>query len=193
MEHSAKNKILTWLVMLLLIANATSIAMFWLGKEKQPLPQQQRERPAEFLIRELQLDTKQQEQLEILRAAHKDAAEILRKQLKEVKGHFFALIKQPGVTDSIKLIASKSVSDVTEKLDLLALNHFIKVKLICNAEQQKKFDKIIAQVTEMISKAGEPGPNNENRPLPPGENREGSRRPPPQHNRNGEPSLLPNE
>ena len=36
MEHNKKNKLLTWLVLLLLIANAGSIAMFWLDKEKQP-------------------------------------------------------------------------------------------------------------------------------------------------------------
>jgi periplasmic protein CpxP/Spy len=182
MEHTTKNKLLTWLVVLLLIANAASITMFWIGKEKalpvQQEQQQQRERPAEFLIRELRLDTKQQEQLEVLRAAHTDAAVVLRKELGKAKKIFFALIKQPGITDSMKLAAAKPVSDITEKLDLLALNHFIKVRAICNAEQQQKFDKIIEQVTEMISKAGEAPPRDENRP-PPDNDRKGKRPPPP--------------
>ena len=189
MEHTTRNKLLTWLVVLLLVANVASITMFWVGKEKTAAArqkQQQRERPAEFLIRELQLDAKQQDELEILRAAHTDAAVTLRKQLKEAKEMFFALIKQPGVTDSMKFAAAKPVSIITEKLDLLALNHFIKVRAICNEEQQKKFDKIIEQVTEMISKAGEPPPGEGNRPprddRPPPPGDKDNRRPPPPQN-----------
>ena len=160
MEHPTKNKLLTRLVILLLVANVATITMFWVPRQEQ----QRREKPAEFLIRELQLDGKQQDELEILRAAHKEAAVVLRKQLGEAKEIFFALIKQPNVTDSMKLAAAKPVSNITEKLDLLALNHFIKVRAICNEEQQKKFDKIIEQLTEMISKAGEPPPGEANRP-----------------------------
>jgi len=187
MENTTKNKLLTWLVVLLLVANTASISMFWMGKEKTAAPrqeQQQREKAAEFLIRELQLDAKQQEQLEVLRAAHRDAAVVLRKQLRETKEMFFALIKQPGITDSMKLAAAKPVSNITEKLDLLALNHFIKVRAICNEEQQKKFDKIIEQVTEMISKAGEPPPGEgyrpprNNRPPRPTDDDNVDRRPP---------------
>lgn len=167
MENTTKNKLLTWLVVLLLVVNAASIIMFWMGKEKTASPwqeQQQREKPAEFLIRELQLDAKQQKQLEVLRAEHRDAAVVLRKQLRERKEMFFALIKEPGITDSMKLAAAKPVSNITEKLDLLALDHFIKVRAICNEKQQNKFDKIIEQVTEMISKAGEPPPGEGSRP-----------------------------
>lgn len=166
MEHNKKNKLLTWLVLLLIIANASSIAMFWLGKEKQPALQQQREHPAEFLIRTLQLDAKQQEQLEVLRAKHKDAAVALRKQLQTAKESFFELVKQPGVTDSMKLATAESVSRVTEKIDLLTLDHFIKVRTICTATQQIKFDKIIKEVTEMISKAGEAPLGDERQPPP---------------------------
>lgn len=180
MEHNKKNKLLTWLVLLLLIANAGSIAMFWLDKEKQPARQQQhRERPAEFLKRILQLDTKQQAQLEVLRAKHKDSAIDLRKQLQTAKESFFLLIKQPGVTDSMKLAAAKSVSMVNEKIGLLTLNHFIKVRAICTAAQQIKFDEIIKQLTEMISKAGEDPPGDENQPPPPANGKEENRPPSP--------------
>ena len=38
MNTVAKNKLLTWLVILLLVANAASIAMFWLSRGKNPPP-----------------------------------------------------------------------------------------------------------------------------------------------------------
>lgn len=174
-----KNKIFISLIGLLVVANVLSITIFWFGKDKHTERQQKQGtgRPADFLIATLKLDDKQQEQLEILRAAHTDSAVIIRKELKGVKEAFFKLIKEPNATDSLKLTAAKNVSAVTEKLDLLALNHFIKVRAICTKEQQKKFDDIIAQVMEMISKAGEPPPHDENRP-PRNDDRQGKRPPP---------------
>lgn len=191
MEHTTKNKLLTWLVLLLLVANAASITMFWVDKQRQPATQQQRGTPAEFLISTLKLDTRQQAQLEILRAAHKDAAVILRQQLRVAKEAMFALVKQDNnINDSVQLRAAKSVSVVTEKLDLLALNHFKKIRAICNEEQKKRFDTIIGQVTEMISNAGEAPPREGiNPPLhnedasdrPPHDGPDNNRPPPPQN------------
>jgi hypothetical protein len=188
MEHTSKNKLLTWLVVILLLANTASIAVFWLGKEKQPTMQPERGTPAEFLIRELKLDTKQQAQLEILRAQHRDAAVVLRQQLRVAKEAMFDLVKQENnINDSMQLRAAKTVSEVTEKLDLLALNHFIKVRAICTSEQQLKFDKIIGEVTDMIGKAGEPPPGKENRPPP--HNEDEADRPPYEGPDNKKPPL----
>lgn len=49
----------------------------------------------------------------------------------------------------------------------MSLGFFIKVRVICNIEQQKKFNNVIAQLMEMISKAGEQPPHDRNRPPPP--------------------------
>jgi hypothetical protein len=49
----------------------------------------------------------------------------------------------------------------------MSFGFFIKVRAIYNIEQQKKFDNVIAQVMEMISKAGELPPHDRNRPQPP--------------------------
>ena len=126
------------------------------------------------------MDTEQQAQLEVLRAEHKDAAVAFREQLQQAKQSLFALIKKPTVTESMKLSATRSVSFITEKIDLLTLNHFIKVRSICNATQQIKFDKIIEQVTEMISKAGEAPPPDGEQPPPP--THQDERPPPPTNN-----------
>jgi Spy/CpxP family protein refolding chaperone len=186
MDHRTKNKVLTWLVVLLLAANAASIAMFWLGRDKTPTattatppqqpPRQQGGTPAEFLIRELQLDSVQQVQLEVLREAHKEAAVALRNQMKDAKQLFFALTRQPGATDSEKQATAKTVSNIYEKIDLLTLNHFTKIRVLCNARQQMQFDKILERLTEMISKAGEPPPQDGNRPP---RDEQGKRPPPP--------------
>ena len=176
MNATAKNKLLVWLVALLLVANVTSIAMFWLGKKKQPPPT--KGAPNEFLIKELKLDTKQQEQLEVLVKEHRVAAQQLRRKTKEAKESFFDLLKQTNITDSAKQTAAKAVSVSTEELDLLTLNHFQKIRALCTPEQQKKFDEIIHQVIAMMGQPRPPkGPGNERKGPPPG-GPDGDRPPP---------------
>lgn len=176
---TGKNKLLLWLVALLLIANAVTIAFFWLGRGHRP--PQLKGSPQEFLSKELSLDTQQQTQLEELVKEHRSAAERIRPKIREAKETLFELIKQPGVTDSAKQAAAKAVSIQTEALDLLAFNHFQKIRALCTAEQQKKFDAIIQDVIRMIGQQRPPmGPRNgmQGPPPPPGEGPEGNRPPP---------------
>jgi len=177
MNHPTKNKLLTGLVILLLAANAATIAVFWLSKPKQP--RGPKGNPAEFLVKELALDNKQQEQLNVLVKAHREGAQQLREKIKEAKEAFFNLLKEPAIADSTKHNAAKAVSSITEQLDIMTWDHFKQVRELCTTEQQKKFDEIIHQVTGIIGQQRPPmGPGSErppgrpgadNHPPPPGE------------------------
>ncbi len=181
MNSGTKNKFLTGLVILLLVANAATITMFWLNR-KPKQPPMMKGTPKEFLVKELELDTKQQQQLETLVNDHRRTAEQLREKTKEAKEQLFDLLKQPGTTDSTKQAAAKAVSVITEELDLLTLNHFQKVRELCNADQQKKFDKIINDVVRMMAQPRPPmGPGQHPQGPPPG-GPDGERPPPPPGN-----------
>ena len=173
MNQGIKNKLLTGLVLLLLVANAATIAVFWFGRKQGP--PQPKGTPKDFLINELKLEKKQQEQLEALVKEHRQAVEQLREKVKEAKDKFFDLLKQPDVADSVKKTAATAVSKFTEQIDLLTLNHFQKLRALCSPEQQKKFDEIIHEVTSMMgAPRPPPGPGGPQGP-PPG----GDRPPPP--------------
>ena len=184
MNHTTKNKLLTGLVVLLLLANAATITMFWMGKAKHP--PQSKGSPQEFLVKELQLDAKQQEQLKELVKEHRHSAELLRGKTRKAKEFFFDLLKQQNVTDSAKQTAAKAVSSITEELDLLTFNHFLKVRSLCTAEQQQKFDEIIKEVTGMIGQPRPPGGpgkgDGPQGPPPPAGGPAGDRPPPPPQN-----------
>jgi periplasmic protein CpxP/Spy len=162
MNHGAKNKVLTWLVVLLVIANAVTITLFWLGRGR--LLPKGKGTPQEFLVKQLKLDAGQQATFEVLRKEHHDSAMILREDVKQAKESFFDLLKQANVTDSMKLAAANKVSAITQQLDLLTWNHFQKLRAICIGEQQQQFDKIIQQVIEMIAHPQQPGRRDGNRP-----------------------------
>jgi Spy/CpxP family protein refolding chaperone len=177
MNTGTKNKLLVWLVALLLVANAATITLFWLGRNKRP--PEPKGSPREFLSKELSLDTKQQAQLEELVKEHRSAAEQVRPKIREAKEAFFELLKQPGVTDSAKQAAAKLVSVQAETLDLLTFGHFQKIRALCNADQQKKFDAIIQDVVRMLGQPRPPmGPGN-GRQGPPPDGGPGGNHPPP--------------
>ncbi|GAB2816147.1 Spy/CpxP family protein refolding chaperone [Ferruginibacter profundus] len=159
MNTAIKNKILTWLVVLLLIGNVTSIVLFWMNRNTQ-LPAS-KATPTEFLIKELKFDIKQQEQLELLVARHKEQVPPLRRNIRASKEALFDLLKVYNLSDSAKTAALKAVSVNTEALDSVTFTHFQKIRELCTPEQQNKFDQIIHQVTAMKaqSRPGDgPGP-----------------------------------
>ena len=183
MNHVSKNKLLTWLVVLLLVANVATITMFWLDKNRQYV--RSKGTPAEFLIKSLNLDSNQQAQLDVLRKAHRSAVQPLRNLVKESKEVFFDLLKEATVSDSIKQVAAKKISTLTEEIDLVTFNHFLKVRAICRPDQQLKFDKIIDDVINMMGHQQE----GQNRPPPGGG--DGHRPPPPPGDSEGEGHFPP--
>jgi Spy/CpxP family protein refolding chaperone len=178
MEPVSKNKVLTWLVILLVIANAVTITIFWLNRKEQRPPSNPA--PVQFLINELKLDKTQQEKLMELVREHRSQVELIRKNIKAAKDSLFGLIKNDQATDSMKQLAADAASKLTSQIDVLTVNHFQKVRNICTPEQQKKFDDIILEVTSMMGprppqRPGNPGPPPNERPggdgpPPPGSN-----------------------
>lgn len=184
MSITAKNKLLTWLVVLLLIANAATIAMFWLNKKQKP--PQPKGQPNEFLVKELKLDTAQQQQLEVLVKEHRRQAEELRAKIRGAKDSLFALVKDPAATDSTKQALAAVASRYTEQIDVLTLNHFQKIRAICRPDQQERFDEIIQDVIRMMGQPRPPmgpgGPGGPGRPGGPGGPPPGDMPPPPPQN-----------
>jgi hypothetical protein len=155
MIQSKRNTWLTAAVVLLLLANVASIAIFWLGRNRQHGSPEQ---PASFLVRELGFDTRQQDQFMQLVTAHRQRAGQLREQVKDAKDEFFGLLQQPNVPDSIKTAAAAKASQLTQQLDLVTFEHFQQVRSLCNASQQKKFDAIIHDVLRNMGGPGGPPP-----------------------------------
>lgn len=159
MSTTTKNKWLTGLVILLIAANAATITVFWLGRRKHHVPPPHEQGgPANYLIRELELDSLQQQQYRQLVNEHRQAAEQLRQKIKEEKDHFFGLLRQGNTPDSVKNAVAAAVSRQTAALDLLTFDHFQKVRAIGTPAQQEKFDRIIQKVMAMMAGPGPGGP-----------------------------------
>jgi Spy/CpxP family protein refolding chaperone len=168
-----KNKLFTWLLGLLLLANAVTLVFFWVDRARPD--NGPKAGAAGFLLEQLKFSEQQQQQFEALAKDHRLKAQALRPKIREAKEAMFGLVKQPGVSDSVKKAAAEKASMYIKELDLYTLEHFEKVRAICDPQQQEKFDEILNQLTMVI--AGQSAPGNRGRGpqgQPPGERREGS-------------------
>ena len=182
MNPNTKNNLLTWLVVILILANLAVITLFWMAHHRR----QQRAvgTPQEFLVKQLGLNEKQQQQLHQLASEHHMQSEKIRGKIKDARDHFFDLLKQSNVTDSAKLEAAAPVADNLKQLDLLTFEHFRQVRMLCTPDQQKKFDEIINEVLQMI---GGPPPGGPPGGPPLGARRGGPPGPPPEGDSNNGP------
>lgn len=165
MNKGISNRLLLWLVIVLLVANVATLSFLWMGRPAAPPPG---DGASKFLIKELQLDAKQQQQYQALVTEHRDSAEVLRSKIRKAKEQLFEMIKEEGATDSAKQEKVKEVSRYSGDLELLTLHHFEKLRAICTPEQQKKFDSVLQEITRMMGNPRPPmGPDGHQPPGPP--------------------------
>lgn len=161
MNNTNKNKLLTWLVATLLVANAVTILFFWINRPQRM--QDPKESPREFLVRALELDSSQLDAFQALIKKHQASARPLKKEIRTAKENLFQLLKQPVIPNLEKMKAVQAITDKTKALELLNLEHFQQLRALCNEKQKKKFDGLLDQMAGLMAESRAPkGP-------PPGE------------------------
>ena len=198
MSNTTNNRWLTIITLLLLTANIVTLALLWTNKKPDkehfnpPPPPQPGGQVFEFITRELQLDSTQQETYRKLRDEHQSQVRPLQDSIGRAKDSFFDLLKQETVADSLVESASKKIGNLEQQRDIFTFRHFQKLRAICNKEQKIKFDSVIQQALRQMAppRGSRPGmgkdrPGMERRndgPLPkPGMKPDGKRpQPPPQ-------------
>lgn len=154
MNNTIKNRMLTWWVVFLLIANAGTILLFWINRPSKH--QAQQGSPREFLVHELELDSSQLGAFGLLIEKHQSAARDLKQDIKSAKEDLFQLLKQPIIADSQKKKTVEAITSKIEQLELLNLEHFQQVRALCNDKQKIKFDGLLDQLAGMMAEARPP-------------------------------------
>ncbi len=161
MNNTNKNKLLTWLVATLLVANAVTILFFWINRPERM--QDPKESPREFLVRALELDSSKLDAFQALIEEHQASARPLKNEIRSAKENLFQLLKQPVIPNLEKMKAVQAITDKTKALELLNLEHFQQLRALCNEKQKRKFDGLLDQLAGLMAESRAPkGP-------PPGE------------------------
>ena len=204
MSNTTNNRWLTIITLLLLTANVVTLALLWANKKPDreqfnppPPPPQPGGQVFEFITRELQLDSAQQETYRKLRDEHQSQVRPLQDSIRRAKDSFFDLLKQENVSDSIVESSGKKIGNLEQQRDVFTFRHFQKLRVICNNEQKIKFDSVIRQALHQMGQPRGPrpgpgkeeGPGMERRndgPLPKPGMKPGGKRPPPPPPQDGE-------
>ena len=171
MNYFDKPKLLTGIIIALLVLNFGILAFMWFHISRlhrslihenhdMPPPHEQMERfhsgpPAGdvkgFLINELKLNPKQQEEIEKLRVEHFNSVKQIKDDMRKNKDELYRLYSNSQMdTNRINQLA-ENISNEQKQIELNTFYHFRKVRDLCDDNQKKKFDEIIGEVLKMMA------------------------------------------
>lgn len=156
MKNLVKNKITTWVIALLILANITTLVFYWIGHFRN----QRNNSPKEFLAKKLDFNDSQKNQYFDLAKEHNENAQKIRQQIKIEKELLFELLKSDKNIDSTRNDAALKISIAIQSLDILTFEHFKKVRALCTKDQKPKFDELIQKMVQSVNgpQQGPPGP-----------------------------------
>lgn len=142
------NKILTIAVILLLVANIALVAFMLMGKKKGRDKHARRPDPVEMMTKELNMTEQQQAEYRQLKEEHFKNVKPLFDSVRVAKTAFFALSKEPNVSDSLINVYSNRVAEKRAELDKFTLAHFRRIRNLFTAEQQPRFDTFMQKMMQ---------------------------------------------
>ena len=165
-------------MLLLLTANIVTLVLLWTNKktehDSKRIPPQQGNQVFEFITHELNLDSGQQVIYRKLRDEHRAGMRPLEDSLRIARDIFFNLLHDKNISDTAIYDYSKKIEAQQQQMDMITFKHFQKLRAICNAAQQEKFDNIIKTVMHRMA-----GPKRPPDP-PPGKPGDPENGPPPE-------------
>ncbi|MEI7736851.1 MAG: Spy/CpxP family protein refolding chaperone [Ferruginibacter sp.] len=194
MKNISNNRWLTIISIVLLVANAVTLTLLWTREKRHredaphiQVPPTPGGQGFEFITKELQLTPQQQDAYKILREVHQAAQRVLQDSIRKSKDVFFEQLPDSNLTDAVLKTQSDKGLAFQQQLELLTFRHFQKLRAMCTAEQQKRFDAIIKEVLQQMGAPrmrpqGPPpvaGTDSGKMEMPKGNGNRPERRPPP--------------
>ena len=166
MNDSSKIKLLAALVIVLVLINVSMMGYLWFAP-KGPGDRSGGPRdghgPGGLVIKELKFDAKQQEQFEKLREDHHAAMVDIDKVSRQLHSQLFkTLADNPDTVREYHLSDSilTEISRREKSREMITYMHLAEVRKICNPDQKKIFDDMIARAS-MRKPEGPPPPPRE--------------------------------
>ncbi|MFT3843638.1 MAG: hypothetical protein QM725_01190 [Lacibacter sp.] len=140
-----KTNFLTAAVVLLVILNG--VTLYFLFSKPQRKTSRNGGRPfTEFISKQLNFDSAQAAQLQVLRDAHKANLEALKKEDKILHDSLFVFVKR-GDMDSVKIDSFLNLITINKKkFELAFMQNFAQIRKLCRPEQIELFNKMVDQM-----------------------------------------------
>jgi Spy/CpxP family protein refolding chaperone len=117
-------------------------------------------RPAEFVIRELNLTESQKRNFFLLREDHARMMKQLSGEDKILHKKFFDLLQAEAPDSAARELYADSMASIRKKMELATFEHFVAIKKILDPQQKLKFTKMFHELIRGVLPPQEQRPGN---------------------------------
>jgi periplasmic protein CpxP/Spy len=151
MTYIRNNKVLVFIIAILLLSNI-ALLFFFLREDKKEKPKKS---PREYMIEKLRgevgFSDQQITQYEQLSDKHKESMKPLFESMRQAKDSLYKLLLQQP-SDSLVNHYLDRIGEKQKNIDQRIFAHFLSLKQLCTPEQLPKYDTVIQRVIKgMIS------------------------------------------
>jgi protein CpxP len=122
--------------------------------------------PRNFVISSLKLNDDQVKQYDELISEHQAAMRMLREEAMQYRQQLFTHLKEGGSVVN-KDSLGQLVANTQKQIEIVTYDHFARVRTLCNDQQKKEFDNIIADVIKKMNGGMRPPPPDDRQGPPP--------------------------
>lgn len=172
MDVFKQNKILIWLVIILVVINLGTITGIWIlnfsGKHHKEISKprdhksdKKMREPGRFEMfgHELKFDNEQNEKYNVISTGHHKEMQMFADSINTKKKQILTEIAKPEPDTAKVEILFTEIGKYQSSIEKEIFNHFLKIKMLCNDEQKNRFDNLIKDI---IDRSNIPPP-----PVPP--------------------------
>ncbi|MDH7463810.1 hypothetical protein QEG73_21090 [Chitinophagaceae bacterium 26-R-25] len=145
MSTLSKPVFLKWLVIVLLLINAATLAYLYIGDKKKPGPPK---KGRDFFEKELGLNPQQKIQHDSLHKIYSDKQQAIFSRIKVLKDSLYFNSNANNDSALVNYYTQKIGAELGT-LETESFYHFKRVRTICTPEQQLKLDTIISRINNM--------------------------------------------
>ncbi|MDP4262712.1 MAG: periplasmic heavy metal sensor [Bacteroidota bacterium] len=154
MSTTSRNRNLLFIIAALLLTNIAVLAYFlWIKQPEAKHGPDKKNGMSDMLQKEVGFTDEQVAQYKQLKDQQWTTIKPMFDEMRKAKDSLFRLLSDPNANDSIINKATDAIAQKQKILDLQTFNHFKKVRALCTAEQQPKYDSMVQR---MFRKMGKP-------------------------------------
>ncbi len=159
MNTIVKNKLITYLVILLLVANSIAMGMYWwqqYSNSPSSTNAKDNQGASAFLKEKLGFDSTQLIAFETLQQNHRQAIRALKDSMHFAKDQFFRLLEKDSVTEQELVDGASLAANKQIQLDRITFDFFKSVQALCRPEQKIIFREIIQEALRIMGRPAPP-------------------------------------
>lgn len=158
MNAIVKNKLITYLVVLLLLANSIAMGMYW-WQQYNNSPQasaKDSQGASAFLKEKLGFDSAQLVAFNELQQNHRQAIRAVKDSMHFAKDQFFNLLEKDSVTEQELVDGASLAANKQIQLDRITFDFFKSVQALCRPDQKIIFREIIQEALRIMGRPAPP-------------------------------------